>query len=375
MKVPSWFHQCGYFWSEARRLNKPVGAAMLAAGLAALVLLVTIAGYPASMVTVGGETPNNAGPPTVVLFPLVLAQLGLVLLTQRALERWLKGPLAWAAIVAMGRLTLSIYLWHVTALILAVVAVHGSGLWEPTEVDAFWWAMRPLWRPIARQGADAPWTTLRANFGDYPSSWVESSTVPYGSVELLGKRDDDALRTPDIAQSILVFIVRYLANEFRAMGAQAPENLLDVLDREHDAAYAERVRRRVLRLRTDCRWPQEPHQLKPRVAVRSPHHCDVEFLAVEPDNAVGPPSLDSHFALQLETQFDEEGDGACEVVDNNADIVHPLKRHVPNGAHRTSKMFRGGRRRGPKGLSTSYNHMVARPWRTSSGRSPIPRGA
>jgi hypothetical protein len=32
--------------------------------------------------------------------------------------------------------------------------------------------------------------------------------------------------------------------------------------------------------------------------------------------------------LQLQTKFDEERDSSCEVVDNNADVVHPSNRHV-----------------------------------------------
>src|SRR5919204_3722704 len=49
-------------------------------------------------------------------------------------------------------------------------------------------------------------------------------------------------------------------------------------------------------------------QLKPAVAVRGPHHCDVDSDSVEPDDAVHPTSLDWHLALQLETKFDKESD-------------------------------------------------------------------
>ena len=65
------------------------------------------------------------------------------------------------------------------------------------------------------------------------------------------------------------------------------------------------------------------------MAVRGPHHCDVDSDAVEPDDAVHPTSLDWHFDLQLQTKLDKESDSRCEVVDNNADMVHPPYRHVP----------------------------------------------
>jgi len=59
------------------------------------------------------------------------------------------------------------------------------------------------------------------------------------------------------------------------------------------------------------------------VAVQGPHHCDIVSDTVEPDDAVYPPSLDSHLALQLQTKFDKERGNSLEVVDNDEDVVHP----------------------------------------------------
>lgn len=64
------------------------------------------------------------------------------------------------------------------------------------------------------------------------------------------------------------------------------------------------------------------------MAVRGPHHCDVVSDTVEPDDAVHPLSLDRHLALQLQPKFDEERGYSREVVDNDADVVHALNRHV-----------------------------------------------
>ena len=66
------------------------------------------------------------------------------------------------------------------------------------------------------------------------------------------------------------------------------------------------------------------------MAVRSPHHCDVDSDVVEPDDTVHPTSLDWHLALQLHAKFDKERNSSLKVVDNDADVVHPLKRHVPS---------------------------------------------
>jgi hypothetical protein len=66
------------------------------------------------------------------------------------------------------------------------------------------------------------------------------------------------------------------------------------------------------------------------------HHCDVDSDVVEPDDTVHPTSLDWRLALQLHTKFDKERSSSLKVVDNDADVVHPLNRHIPE--HR-DRMF------------------------------------
>ena len=67
----------------------------------------------------------------------------------------------------------------------------------------------------------------------------------------------------------------------------------------------------------------------PAVAVRGPHHDDVDSDTVEPDDTVHPPPLDWRLALQLHTKFGKERSSSIKVVDNHADVVHPLYRHIP----------------------------------------------
>ena len=115
------------------------------------------------------------------------------------------------------------------------------------------------------------------------------------------------------------------------MAAQAGDDVDDVVDSEHDAAYAQRVRRRAFRLGSDRRRRVELRQLKPAVAVRGPHHGDVGTNVVEPDDAVHPTPLERRLALQLHTEFGEERFGGLEVVDNDENVVHPLNRHSGGG--------------------------------------------
>jgi hypothetical protein len=108
---------------------------------------------------------------------------------------------------------------------------------------------------------------------------------------------------------------------------QAGDDIVDAVDGEHDAAHAQRVRRRGFRLRSDRRWRVELRQLHPAVAVRGPHHGDVGTDALEPDDAVHRRSLDRRLAFQLHTELGEERLGGLEVVDHDEDVVHPQNRH------------------------------------------------
>jgi hypothetical protein len=71
----------------------------------------------------------------------------------------------------------------------------------------------------------------------------------------------------------------------------------------------------------------ELRQLNPAVAVRGPHHREVRADAFEPDDAVHPEALVRRLAFQLHAEFGEERFGGLEIVDDDENVVHPLKRH------------------------------------------------
>src|SRR5215217_7660484 len=113
-----------------------------------------------------------------------------------------------------------------------------------------------------------------------------SRPVGLVSAELLGQSDDDALGATQEAEPVDVLVLRDLSDEFRTVAAQAGNDVVDVLDGEHDAAYAQRVRRRALGLGSDRRRRVELRQLNPAVAVRGPHHGEVGTNVVEPFEVV-----------------------------------------------------------------------------------------
>src|SRR5687768_11283366 len=89
---------------------------------------------------------------------------------------------------------------------------------------------------------------------------ARSATGPLA--ELLGQRDEDPLGAADVTEPVAILVLRHLSNEFRAMGSQAGDRGIDVVDDEHDAMHAKRVVRS-RRLGADRRGGQVLRQLKP----------------------------------------------------------------------------------------------------------------
>ena len=68
--------------------------------------------------------------------------------------------------------------------------------------------------------------------------------------------------------------------------------------------------------------------------------ADVGTDVVEPDGLVHPRPLERRLAFQLHTEFGEERFGSLEVLDNDENVVHPLKRHLEaDGGTRTPDPF------------------------------------
>ncbi|NNG05197.1 MAG: acyltransferase [Inquilinus sp.] len=144
-----WFavHQLGYLW-RAGRIGGPLSALLwCAGGLAVLLLLVAVAGYPISMVSVPGAELSNSRPPTVALIALAAFQGGLLLSLEGPARRWLRGVGPWAATILVNRSIMTFYLWHMTVMVLVIgllLLLGGIGL-TPRPGSGAWWISRPLW--------------------------------------------------------------------------------------------------------------------------------------------------------------------------------------------------------------------------------------
>lgn len=140
-------HQLGYAWQTGAFAKPGVAAMWGIAGLAALSLLIGVGPYPAAMIGVPGATLSNSMPPTLALLALGVMQTGLALSLERPARALLDRPAAWTAVVLVNGMIMTVYLWHLTAFVLVVVAawiLGGAGL-GLMPGSAAWWFARPLW--------------------------------------------------------------------------------------------------------------------------------------------------------------------------------------------------------------------------------------
>ena len=127
-------------WSRRRAV------ALVAAGLAGLVVLTQALGYSVSMVGGVDGARSNTFPPSLALVFLAVWQFGAVLAVRPVVDRWLARPRAWAGVVAANGMAMTLFLWHITAMALVAVAVLPTGLLpQPAVGSGAWWAMRPAW--------------------------------------------------------------------------------------------------------------------------------------------------------------------------------------------------------------------------------------
>lgn len=137
-------HQLGYAWHDGRLAAPLLWAA---AGLVALGLLVGLGPYPIAMIGVPGSELSNSMPPTLALLALGIAQTGLALALEKPARRMLDSITTWTAVVLINGMIMTVYLWHLTAFVLVMVAawlLGGVGLHVQPGSTA-WWLARPIW--------------------------------------------------------------------------------------------------------------------------------------------------------------------------------------------------------------------------------------
>ena len=145
--APVWLavHQLGYWWWRGDQNGRAI-LFLLALGIAWLWMLIGPAGYPISMVSVPGEEFSNTRPPTTAMLAIGAIQIALLLLLTPRVNAWLQRETPWAIIIMVAQSIMTIYLWHLTVVIVVTglsLALGGFGLTTEPGTAA-WWALRPL---------------------------------------------------------------------------------------------------------------------------------------------------------------------------------------------------------------------------------------
>jgi hypothetical protein len=140
-------HQLGFALLDGALAAWPSRMVLCLSGLCGTLALVTFGPYPVSMVGVDTSTVTNTYPPRVTLLLLGMFQSGLLLLLEAPAERAMRRLRAWTIVVAMNLRIMTLYLWHVTAMVLIIALsglLGGAGL-TIMPMTTPWWLTRPVW--------------------------------------------------------------------------------------------------------------------------------------------------------------------------------------------------------------------------------------
>jgi fucose 4-O-acetylase-like acetyltransferase len=140
-------HQIGFLWRDGRlRFTRRSWLPPLVGGATALVLLTVVGPYPITMIDVAHERIKNASPPTLALLAAATVQLGLIMLLHDPAQRWLRRRRPWLLVVAANAVVLTIFLWHMSAVLVLVGVLSWTHLLPTPRVgSAGWWLWRVPW--------------------------------------------------------------------------------------------------------------------------------------------------------------------------------------------------------------------------------------
>jgi hypothetical protein len=67
------------------------------------------------------------------------------MLLRPAISRWLQRPRPWKAVIFTNSIIMTLFLWHMTAFLVAVLVLWPLGFGQQGSPTLGWWAERPLW--------------------------------------------------------------------------------------------------------------------------------------------------------------------------------------------------------------------------------------
>jgi len=140
-------HHLGFAWRDGRFNSAGMLLIYAGIGMAALCFLVFKGPYPFAMVGSPDEGLSNTLPPKITLLALGVFQFGLLLALEKPMRRALANLRLWTATVLINSMIMTVYLWHITVMIVFVALLFlaggfGLGL-EPNTQG--WWFSRFIW--------------------------------------------------------------------------------------------------------------------------------------------------------------------------------------------------------------------------------------
>ncbi len=163
-------HQLGHAYGDGSMLRWPKAAfwCMVAVGLGGLVLLTNppfwqlfgdvrhtwfpgIGTYPKSLLGTDVEIVSNAYPPTLCFLFGGIWSIGAAMLLRDPANRWLARRRPWTFTVVVNGVIMTLFLWHMTAYLLAILLMWPLGFGHETDSTARWWLERSVW--VAVPGA------------------------------------------------------------------------------------------------------------------------------------------------------------------------------------------------------------------------------
>jgi hypothetical protein len=143
-------HQLGFFYADGAltAFSRRFFTLTAIGALGVLALLTGSGIYSPSMVGMVTEAASNNSPPSICLMVLTVWLVGAAMLVRPAASRWLQNRRVWVVVIAANSMIMTVFLWHLTALLVAVLAVFPIGFPQPIGGSAQWWAWRPVWLVI-----------------------------------------------------------------------------------------------------------------------------------------------------------------------------------------------------------------------------------
>ena len=84
-------------------------------------------------------------PPTLAIAALILGQVGLAMVFRASISRWLQRLRVWAAVIYVNAVIMTVFLWHLTALLFGIGILFPLGFPQPEAGSAQWWALPTVW--------------------------------------------------------------------------------------------------------------------------------------------------------------------------------------------------------------------------------------